>query len=151
MKLQDFKFRIYDTKEKYYLSDDELAPALVSKKNRYEVELLSNLKTTYGTNSYLYDKDIVQIDLHKGDNITRIIAEVIYTDEREWYMRFYSNENTIVSPLETFNINKDFIKDYDKVILYMYGNSHDAGVQDKIKNDTKISFEKLNRILLNTF
>ena len=151
MKLQDFKFRIYDTKEKYYLSDDELAPALVSKKNRYEVELISNLKTTYGTNSYLYDKDIVQIDLHKGDNITRIIAEVIYTDEREWYMRFYSNENTIMSPLETFNTNKDFIKDYDKVILYMYGNSHDAGVQDKIKNDTKISFEKLNRILLNTF
>ena len=99
----------------------------------------------------MYDKDIVQIDLHKGDNITRIIAEVIYTDEREWYMRFYSNENTIMSPLETFNINKDFIKDYDKVILYMYGNSHDAGVQDKIKNDTKISFEKLNRILLNTF
>lgn len=151
MKLQDFKFRIYDTKEKYYLSEDELAPALVSKKNRYEVELLSNLKTTYGTNSYLYDKDIVQIDLHKGDNITRIIAEVIYTDEREWYMRFYSNENTIMSPLETFNINKDFIKDYDKVILYLYGNSHDSGFQDKIKNDTKISFEKLNRILLNTF
>lgn len=102
MNIKDFKFRIYDYETNSYISNP--FKALADCKESYEIELISNLKTSL--EQELYDNDVIKLEYFKDNKLLdTFYAYIVYTKEREWYLSLFFKDSVVQTPIESFSVS----------------------------------------------
>lgn len=147
MKYDDFKLRIYNTETNEYIIGDAVFEALLCPKEYYNIELLSDLKTT--ENEDLYDNDVIKIVFSKGNKIINTFYSIVnMRQDRDWEILVISRDRLMGIGLQHFKILKDYPKEnasYDTCEISKIGVFHDVSTAEFLKEKEHRIFKEISK------